>query len=80
MKWGGKQLMADTWLYMKGEGIKENVCQIKLKFIEHQPNARVFTNVFSLNYSVAIYCGIYYHHFTDAQMKQQSFRKVKISA
>ena len=63
--------MADTWLHMKGEGIKENVCQIKLKFIEHQPNARLFTNVILLNYSVAIYRGIYYHHFTDTQMKQQ---------
>lgn len=70
--------MADTWLCMKGEGIKENVCQIKLKFIEHQPNASLFTNVISLNNFIVIYCHIYCHHFTDAQMKQQSFRKMYV--
>ena len=71
MKWGSKQLMADTWPSVKGEGTKENVCQIKLKFIEHQTNARLFTNVISLNYFIAIYYSIYYHYFTDAPMKQR---------
>lgn len=80
MKWSDKQLMADTRLHTKGEGIKENVCQIKLKCIEHQPNARLFTNVISFNYFIAIYYSIYCYPFTDAQAKHQSFSKVKITA
>lgn len=65
--------------YERG-GINKNVCQIKPKFIQHQLNARLSTNIISLNYFIAIYCSIYYYCFTSAKMKKWRFREVKITA